>query len=138
MEFDPEAVEVFTQDRSPFLKYRMIVGYTIDNKLFYMQKFGSVYLPTKEKPYVEGISEICRRTYDQIQVPGEIEIPLYAYDFGALCEFDDNGMPIGDWEPIGRMTIQYHEKFLMPGGDLPMRYAHLLPFRRPSWYNDVL
>jgi hypothetical protein len=132
MEFTPDAVDIFTNEFTSTMKYRICVGYEIGERLYYMHKFGVLY-PTVEGEALptERIIESARRTYDAIEAPGEITIPVFAYHFGVPCEFDEDGEPIGDWPQIGRLVLQYNGKFLMPSAKLPQGYRHLSPFRLP-------
>lgn len=127
MEFSPDAVEIFTSEVESEVKCRMCVGYAIGDTLYSMQKFGGVI------PIVDGesrpdqrITELARRSYECISNTGEISFDLFAYELGVPCEFDGDGLPIGEWPAIGKMTVNYTAKFLMPEGKLPLGYEHLL------------
>jgi hypothetical protein len=136
MPFDPQAVEIFTSDLTPYIKYCLCVGYAIDAQLYCMRKFGAIHpaydLIEREQARV---IEAARRTYDRIPDMGELTYPVFAYDFGVPCDDDDDGEPIGDWPQIGTLTLRYTKKFLMPGGKLPQGQQHLVPFRtyQVSW-----
>lgn len=130
MEFTPEAVEIMTDDLAARVKYRLCVGYVIGERLYAMRKFVLAYPEMVDvEPPLDRLMQMCRRTYDQIEVPGEIIMPIFGYDLGAYCEYDDDGLPIGEWPPIGAAKITYTEKFLMKGGRLPPGYEHLMPMR---------
>lgn len=50
MEFNPEAVEIFTSEQPQCVKYRLCVGYVIGGTFYYMRKFGRIHpLVTDER-----------------------------------------------------------------------------------------
>lgn len=83
MEFNPEAVDIMTNDITEQAKYRLCVGYVIGERLYSMRKFGVLNpkMVGVEQP-LDRIMQSCRNTYDKIEVSGEIIIPIFGYDLG--------------------------------------------------------
>ena len=140
MEFTSDTIDFFVQDPAHIgaanidgvqqLKCRMCVGYVIGNQLYHTQRMGAMWpLFPSDTDVRERMIEASRRTYEQISESGEITIAIFAYHLGVPCEWDDPGLPIGEWPQIGAMVLRYQEKFLMPGGQLPQNYRHVLPIR---------
>ena len=138
MEFNPQAVEIFSSDFSSTLGYvadftgqlkcRLYVGYVIGSRLYHMHKMGAVHpLIAGEPDPADKLIEAARLSYWRISNQGKVRIPVFAYDLGVPVEFDDDGEPIGEWPQIGELVLTYSEKFLMPGGQLPEDYRHLRP-----------
>jgi hypothetical protein len=130
MTCDPSVVDIMMSAYVPQVKYRLCVGYHIPKGLYSMRKFGLV------SPRVAGevhsqdtLMRACENTYNGIQTSGEITIPIFGYDLGARCEYDDDGEPIGEWPQIGEAKITYTEKFLMKNGGLLPGYNHLIPMQ---------
>jgi hypothetical protein len=130
MPCDPSVVDIMMSAYVPQVKYRLCVGYHISQGLYAMRKFGLV------SPRVAGevhpqdtMMRACEHTYHGIPTSGEITIPIFGYDLGEPCEYDDDGVPIGLWPPIGEATITSTEKFLMKGSRWSPGYAHLMPIR---------
>jgi hypothetical protein len=129
MRFDPSQVEIFTQEFSGQTKYGVWVGFAIGEQLYLIKKFGLIDTqPGVVHPLPKHL-DACRQTYEYIEVPGQLVLPIYAHQLGVPCAFDDDGRPIGDWPQIGEDWISYGEIFMMPGGLLPDGYTHLQPMR---------
>jgi hypothetical protein len=130
MKFDPSFVDIMTSESPQRVKYCLCIGYHISKGLYSMQKFGLIsrWISGEVHPQ-EKLMTACKNTYNGIPTSGEIAIPIFGYDLGEYCEYDDEGEPIGKWPQIGEAKIKYTEKFLMKGGRLPPGYDHLIPMR---------
>jgi hypothetical protein len=129
MEFNPDVIEIFTDMFSGKTKYRLCVGFVVGEHLYCMQKLGVIdWEPDVVHPTPRHLDG-CRRTYDNILVPGELTMPIYGYDLGEPCEYDDDGERIGEWPQLGAATIRYHDKFLMRSEKLPAGHTHRRPMR---------
>jgi hypothetical protein len=129
MPFDPSVVDIMMTEYSPQVKYRLCVGYHIPKGLYAMRTFSLVDSQPGLVHPQDTLMRACEHTYHGIQTSGEITIPIFGYDLGEPCEYDDDGLPIGTWPPIGEAKITYTDTFLMKHGRLPPGYAHLLPMR---------
>jgi hypothetical protein len=129
MPCDPSVVEIMMSAYSPRVKYRLCVGYQISQGLYAMRTFGLIDSQPGLVHPQEQLMRACEHPYHGIPTSGEITIPIFGYDLGARCEYDDDGEPIGEWPHIGEAKITYTEKFLMKGSRWSPGYAHLMPIR---------
>jgi hypothetical protein len=127
MPCDPRVVDRMMSAYAPQVKYRLCVGYQIPKALYAMRTFGLVESqPGRVHPQDTWI-RACEHPYHGIPTSGAITIPIFGYDRGTRCAYDNDGEPIGEWPHMGEAKITYTEKFLMKGSRWSPGYDHLMP-----------
>jgi hypothetical protein len=62
-----------------------------------MKKFGMIDSQPDVVHPTQGYLGACRRTYEDIQVPGELTILIFGYDLGEMMANNDNRSFCTNW-----------------------------------------